>query len=181
MVERAYKYRFYPTDAQKVALAQTFGCARYVYNWGLATRTEAYRESRESPGYCALSAALTQLKREPDKLFLTEVSSVPLQQSLRHLDRAFANFFEKRAGYPKFKKKHNRQSLTYTRAAFSWNGETLKLAKTPGALGIRWSRSFRGAPSSVTVSKDSAGRYLVSFHVKEDIQPRTVTPNVSVA
>ena len=178
MVERSYKYRFYPTDEQKILLAKTFGCVRYVYNWALAARTQAYRERQESLGYGSLSAALSGLKREPDRLWLAEVSSVPLQQALRHLDRAFVNFFEKRAGYPKFKKKHRRQSATYTRAAFSWDGETLKLAKMPKALDIRWSRRFVGNPSSVIVSKDSIDRYFVSFRVREDIQPKPVIPNI---
>ena len=178
MVERAYKYRFYPTDEQKIVLAKTFGCVRYVYNWALAARTEAYRERQESLGYCALSAALTGIKREPDKLWLAEVSCVPLQQSLRHLDRAFVNFFEKRADYPKFKKKHRRQSIEYTRSAFSWDGKSLKLAKMPGDLGIRWSRDFAGTPSTITVSKDAVGRYFVSFRIKEDIQHKPITPNM---
>ena len=178
MVVRAYKYRFYPTDKQKAVLARTFGCVRYVYNWALMARTEAYKERQESLGYCALSAALSILKRDPDRLWLAEVSSVPLQQTLRHQDRAFVNFFEKRAGYPKFKKKHRRQSATYTRAAFSWDGESLKLAKMSEALDIRWSRRFAGNPSSVIVSKDTADRYFVSFRVKEDIQPKPVTPNM---
>jgi putative transposase len=100
------------------------------------------------------------------------VSSVPLQQALRHLDKAFLNFFEGRARYPTFKKKHHRQSATYTSNAFKWDGASLTLAKMTEPLDIRWSRPLAdGAiPSSVTVTKDCADRYFVSFLVEEEIK-----------
>ena len=144
MTERAYKYRFYPTPEQEGVLAQTFGCARYVYNWALDFRTQAYREREESLNYYDLSSALTELKRQLETDWLSEVSCVPLQQCLRHQERAFRNFFEGRAAYPKFKKKHSRQSVEYTRSAFSWDGERLTLARMPNDLNIRWSRPFGG-------------------------------------
>ena len=80
---RAYRYRFYPTPAQAATLARTFGCARYVYNWALRLRSEAYQERQESLGYQGTSAALTSLKQQPETAWLSEVSSVPLQQALR--------------------------------------------------------------------------------------------------
>jgi putative transposase len=84
-------------------LARTFGCARYVYNWALRLRTGAYYERHEGSGYHEVSAALTDLKHQPEMAWLHEVSSVPLQQALRHLDKAFRNFFDGRARYPNFK------------------------------------------------------------------------------
>src|ERR1700738_3731970 len=111
--KRAYKYRFYPTDEQKRILAQTFGCCRYVYNWALRKKTAAY--------YKDLSASLTDLKKQEETIWLVDVSSVPLQQSLRHLDKAFINFFEGRGKYPTFKKKRNQQAATYANNAFTWN------------------------------------------------------------
>ena len=142
-------------------------------------RTQAYREREESLNYYDLSGALTELKKQPETDWLSDVSCVPLQQSLRHQEGAFRNFFDGRAGYPKFKKKHNRQSVEYTRSAFSWDGEKtmLTLAKMPGDLDIRWSRSFKGKPTTVTVSRDPADRYFVSFRVKEDIKAKPITPN----
>jgi len=118
-----------------------------------------------------LSAALTALKREEGTSWLREVSSVPLQQSLRHLDKAFTNFFEKRADYPTYKKKHKKQSATYAATAFVWTGKTLTLAKQKEPLAIAWSRPLpKGAiPSSVNVSRDKAGRYFVSILVEEEI------------
>ena len=177
MIEKAYKYRFYPTPEQAQILAQTFGCSRYVYNWALDLRTQTYRESGESLNYYDLSCALTKLKREPETAWLKDVSCVPLQQSLRHQERAFVNFFQKRTQYPKFKKKHHRQSLEYTRSAFFYDGNLLTLAKLPGALDIRWSRPLGGDPTTVTVSKDQADRYFMSFRVKETLTVKPISPN----
>ncbi len=129
--KRAYRYRFYPTSEQAAVLAQTFGCVRYVYNWALRLRTDAYYERHERIGYHEASAALTILKQQEEMAWLNEVSSVPLQQALRHLDKAFRNFFEGRAKYPTCHKKHGRQAATYASSAFRWNAEarTLTLAK----------------------------------------------------
>ncbi len=124
-MKRAYKYRFYPTEEQKKILAQTFGCCRFIYNWGLSTRKTAYFQNRQSLSYNDLAAMLPTLKEHYP--WLKDVSSVPLQQALRHLDRAFVNFFEGRADYPVFKKKRHDQSATYASNAFTWNGKHLTL------------------------------------------------------
>jgi putative transposase len=119
MAVKAYKYRFYPTDEQRQILARTFGCVRYVWNWALATRSAAYQERQESLNYHHLSGALSVLKKDLQTEWLTEGSAVPLQQTLRHQEQAFRHFFAKRAGYPQFKKRPNRQSATYVSTAFS--------------------------------------------------------------
>ena len=103
-------------------------------------RRDAYRQRGESLFYRDTSAALTRLKQQEATAWLNEVSSVPPQQALRHLDRAFTNFFEGRARYPTFKKKHGRQSAEYTTSAFTWDGQDLTLAKMERPLPIRWSR-----------------------------------------
>ncbi len=169
--KRAYRYRFYPSPAQDTVLARTFGSARFVYNWALRLRTDAYYERQERLDYHEASAALTILKQQPETAWLNEVSSVPLQQALRHLDKAFRNFFEGRAKYPRFHKKHGRQAATYASSAFRWDSatHTLTLAKMDAPLDIHWSRSFTGTPTTVTVSKDTAGRYFVSFLVEEEV------------
>src|SRR5262249_50131991 len=174
--KRAHRYRFYPTPEQATVLARTFGCARYGYNWALRLRTDAYYERHERIGYHEASAVLTVLKQQPNTAWLNEVSSVPLQQALRHLDTAFSNLFESRAKYPALKKKHGRQSATFASSAFRWDAKarTLTLAKMDTPLDIRWSRPFSGIPSTVTISKDTAGRYFVSFLVEEDIKPLRV-------
>jgi putative transposase len=167
--KRAYTYRFYPTDEQKRILAQTFGCCRFVYNWGLNTRKTAYALGQKLT-YNDLSAMLPDLKKTHS--WLSDVSSVPIQQSLRHLDRAFVNFFEGRAKYPNFKKKQGNQSATYASNAFTWEHGQLTLAKMEEPLDVVWHRDLPAncKPSSVTVSKDCANRYFVSVLVEEDIK-----------
>jgi putative transposase len=173
-IRRAYKYRFYPTYEQRISLAQTFGCVRFVYNWGLSTRKTAYFQHGESLTYNDLAALLPELKKHYP--WLADVSSVLLQQSLRHLDRGFVNFFEGRAHYPTFKKKQHDQSATYASNAFKWDGKALMLAKMNEPLDIHWHRPLPkdAKPSSVTISKDGANRYFVSILVEDDIKPLPV-------
>jgi putative transposase len=123
---------------------------------------------------------LTALKQQEATAFLNEVSSVPTQQALRHLDKAFKNFVEGRAKYPKFKKKHSRQSAENTSSAFTWDGKQVTLAKMPEPLPIRWSRPLPEGtrPTTITLSRDPVGRYFVSFLVEEEIQPLPVSPQI---
>lgn len=173
-IKRAYRFRFYPTPGQELILARTFGCARFAYNHMLRLRTDAWFQRQERVGYHETSAALTKLKREPEFAWLNEVSSVPVQQALRHLQTAFANFFAKRARYPSFKRKDGPQSAEYTTSAFKWDGKALKLAKMDVPLAIRWSRTLpRGAkPTTVTVSRDTAGRYFVSMLCNDTVSAK---------
>ena len=169
MPYRAYRYRFYPTPDQVVNLNQTFGCVRYVYNRALRFRQDAWYERQENVSYPQSSALLTEWKKEPEHVWLNEVSSVPLQQTLRHLQTGYKNFFQGRAKYPNFKKKDGYQSAEYTTSAFKWEGETLKLAKQSEPLAIRWSRRFEGKPTTVIVSRVPSGKYFVSFLVEESV------------
>ena len=167
IVNRAFKYRFYPTEEQKEQLSHAFGCSRFVYNHFLKERTDAYLERKESTGYSKICQLLTDLKKHEDYSWLKNVSSVTLQQSLRNLDKSFTNFFAGRAKYPKFKNKNSKQSVRYTKSGFSFRNGTLKIAKNKDPLDIRWSRQFSGDPTSVTVSKDCSERYFVSFATEE--------------
>jgi len=169
LVNKAYRYRFYPTDAQKKQLDRSFGCARFVYNYFLKLRTDSYYEKQERINYYKTGKLLTQLKKDNDYCWLQEVSSVGLQNTLRDLDKAFSNFFAGRAKYPAFKKRTANQSICYTKSAFSLKNEVLTIAKNKTPLNIRWSRQFNEVPSSITVSKDCAERYFVSFRVKEQV------------
>ncbi|MGQ4272137.1 RNA-guided endonuclease InsQ/TnpB family protein, partial [Nocardiopsis changdeensis] len=178
-VKRAFKYRFHPTGAQAAELSRTFGCVRLVYNKALAARTEAWDRRRERVNYNATSAMLTGWKKTDDLAFLTEVSSVPLQQTLRHLQQGFANFFAGRAKYPRFKsRKKSRASAEYTRSGFTYRDGKLTLAKMSEPLDIVWSRPLpAGAvPSTVTVSRDGAGRWFVSL-LCEDTVESSPAPN----
>jgi putative transposase len=180
-VKRAFKYRFYPTDEQAAELSRTFGCVRLVYNKALEERTRAWYGEQRRVSYVQSSAALTEWKKTEELAFLTEVSSVPLQQSLRHLQTAFGNFFAKRAKYPRCKsRKKSRASAEYTRSGFTWRDGHLALAKMAEPLDIRWSRPLpKGAvPTTVTVSRDSAGRWFVSLLCDDTIAPAPATANV---
>jgi putative transposase len=170
VAQRAFRYRFEPTAEQAVLLARTFGCVRFVWNWALAERQRAYTVEGRSMSYAESDRMLTTLKADPERAWLGEVSSVPLQQTLRHLQAAYGAFFAKRARYPRFKRKHHcRDSATFTRNGFSWRDGELRLAKLSEPLQIRWSRPLpEGAqPSSVTVSRDAAGRWFVSILVDD--------------
>ncbi|MFI8764865.1 RNA-guided endonuclease InsQ/TnpB family protein [Streptomyces sp. NPDC053792] len=174
-VKRAFKYRFKPTDAQAAELSRTFGCVRKVYNMALAARTEAWAR-QERVNYNQTSAMLTDWKKTEELAYLNEVSSVPLQQALRHLQLAFANFFGKRARYPRFKsRKTSRRSAEYTTSAFRYQDGRLTLAKMAEPLDIVWSRSLPEgvSPSTVTVSQDAAGRWFVSM-LCEDASVRSL-------
>ena len=179
MAKRAYKYRFYPTPEQEVLLARTFGCVRFVYNSVLRYRTDAFHERQEKIGYAAASAKLTALKKDPDLAFLSDVSCVPLQQSLRHQQTAFKNFFEGRARYPRFKSKRHRQSAEFTRSGFKYRDGQLFLAKSKDPLAIRWTRDLPCEPTTITVSRDSAGRYFVSCLCQFDPRALPVTPKIT--
>jgi putative transposase len=162
---RGFKYRFYPTAEQESLLGRTIGCCRLVYNRALHERSEAWTAGKKSIGYAAQSAALTAWKKDPELAFLNEVSSVPVQQTLRHLQTAYANFFAKRAKYPSFKRKHSGGSAEFTRSGFRYSDGKLTLAKMDAPLDIKWSRPLpHGAqPSTVSVSLDAAQRWHVSL------------------
>ncbi|MFC8271593.1 RNA-guided endonuclease InsQ/TnpB family protein [Streptomyces sp. NPDC057271] len=180
-VKRAFKYRFHPTEAQAAELSRTFGCVRKVYNMALAARTEAWVR-QERVNYNATSAMLTAWKKTEELAYLNEVSSVPLQQALRHLQSAFAGFFGGRARYPRFKsRKKSRKSAEYTTSAFRFRDGQLSLAKMTDPLAVVWSRSLpEGAsPTTVTVSQDAAGRWFVSLLCEDPgVRPLPVTDAV---
>jgi len=169
-----YQYRFYPTDQQRQSLAQLFGCVRVVWNDALALS-----KASKYPGYNSLAKSLTLSKKTEERRWLNHVSSVPLQQSLKQLEVAYKNYFDsikgkrkgKKLGQPRFKKKTNSQSATFTKAAFSVKDGEVYLAKI-GNLKPIWSRVLPSEPSSVTVIKDCANRYFLSFVV--EIEPESI-------
>ncbi len=152
-----YKYRLYPNLEQKKALANTFGCARYAFNWALNLRIA------EPMSYNESSARLTAHKKETD--WLGEVSCVPVQQALRHLNTAFLGLKHGR-GFPRFKSKKNRQSAEFTLSGFKLKYSKLHLGKTPGPIKVRWSRELPSEPTTATVTLEPDGRYFVTFVVE---------------
>ena len=169
MTEKAYRFSFYPTPEQENLLRRTLGCVRVVYNKALAARTQAWYERKERLGYPETSKMLTGWKKEEELDFLNEVSSVPIQQGLRHLQTAFANFFAGRTKYPNFKKKRNGGSAEFTKSAFKFREGEVYIAKCKEPLFIRWSRQLpkNCKPSTVTVKLDPSGRWFVSLRIDD--------------
>jgi putative transposase len=172
-MQKAFKYRFYPTPEQENLLRRTMGCTRLVYNKALALRTDAYYKEQKRIGYLETSKALTGWKQEEELSFLKEVSSVPLQQSLRCLQTAFTNFFEGRAKYPNFKKKSHGGSALFTDTAFSLKNGDIFIAKCKVALPIRWSRQLprNAQPSSISIELTPSRKWFVSILCEVKILP----------
>ena len=173
-----YNYRLYPTPGQRAALTRAFGCARVVFNDALRARQDAHAAGLGYLTDAELSARLTAAKATPERAWLGEVSSVVLQQALADLNAAYRNFFASitgkrkgaKVGPPRFKsRKDRRQAVRFTA-----NARFKILANGPlrlpgvGDIQVRWSRDLPSDPSSVTVIKDAAGRYLASFVVETD-------------
>ncbi|MBE9210983.1 transposase [Nostoc sp. LEGE 06077] len=169
------QYRFYPTDQQQQSLAQLFGCVRVVWNDALAL----CKRSEKLPSNNDLQKLIiTQAKKTDERIWLSEVSNIPLQQSVADLGIAYKNFFDslkgkrkgKKVGSPKFKKKTNQQSARFRIGGFSIKGNEVYLAKI-GNVSPIWSRELPSSPSSVTVIKDCANRYFLSFVV--EVEPES--------
>ena len=162
-----YTFRCYPTDRQQRHLAREFGNARHVYNFALRLRTDSFKAGKPV-NYNSSSAALTKHRADPAFDFLLATSSVPQQQALRHLQTAFSNFFAKRSSYPVFRSKHGKQSAEYTVNGFKYDAvnRNLSISKV-GRLHVKWSRGFTSKPTTVTITKDCAGRYFVSLCLDE--------------
>ena len=165
-----YQYRFYPTDEQQQSLARLFGCVRVVWNDALAI----CKQSEKKPKSAQLQKiVITQAKKTEERAWLSEVSNIPLQQSVADLETAFKNFFDsckgkrkgRKVGYPKFKKRTSSQSARFRIGGFSIKGNDVYLAKM-GIVKPIWSRGLPSEPSSVTVIKDCANRYFLSFVVE---------------
>ena len=174
---RAYKYRLYPTDEQKILFAKTFGCCRFVYNWALALKIEAYKERKKTLKNVFLTNLMkSELKAEHE--WLSEVNSQSLQSALRNLDTAYSNFFRntKAVGFPRFKSRKNQQSFQcpqHCRIDFAKGTITIPKAKDiPAVL----HRKFKGTVKTVTISLTPSGKYFASVLVESNIQELPPAP-----
>jgi putative transposase len=177
----AYKCRAYPDAEQQQMLSRTFGCVRVVWNRTLAWRHARYRAEHAKTGFTQANAYLTAMKATDELAWLNEVSSVPLQQAIRHQQVSYTNFFSGRAKYPRYKSRNGRQSAEYTRSGFRYRDGRLYLAKTAEPLKFAWSWPAIDPasvdPSTVTVSRDPDGRWYVSLAV-EVADPEPLPANV---
>ena len=179
MANRAYKFRIYPNDAQKILFARTFGCVRMVYNHWLDRKIKQYEENKANVTYTVCAKEMAEMKKTEAYAFLREVDSIALQQSLRHLDTAFQNFFKQpKTGFPRFKSKKRNKS-SYSTICINGNitisNGYLKLPK----IGQVRLKQYRAVPNgyrlkSVTVSQTPGGKYYASilFQYEDQVQEK---------
>ncbi|HEY9875282.1 MAG TPA: transposase, partial [Candidatus Obscuribacterales bacterium] len=162
MQNKAIQVRLYPSNEQQILLGQTFGCARWWWNYALNKSIEAYKETGKGLGRSALNALLPDLKKSEETAWLADCYSQVLQATTLNLATASKNFFNKRAGFPRFKSKHGKQSIQYPQNVKIVDG----CVKLPGNIGIvkaKIHRPIEGKIKTVTVSKTPSGRYFASI------------------
>ena len=178
-MKRAYKYKIKPTVKQQIQLSKTFGCARFIYNWGLDIKTKAWTNERKSVSYFELAHELTTLKQTDEYTWLKEVPNESLQQSLRNLDNAYTQFFKAKKGFPKFKsKKHSKDVAKFIAAVhFDFDKWKVKIPKC-GWVKLCYNKPFDLSSCKVgtlTVSRDKCGEYWCSIVVETAEQMKSKT------
>lgn len=167
---KAYRYRLNPRKQQRVFLEKFFGCVRYVYNWSLNLRNEAYQKDGTCMGWVDICRRLTELKEQEETSWLNEVAAQSLQSSIRNMDSAFTRFFHEKKGFPKFKSKKGKQSFQLVRdVRINFDNHKIKLPKI-GWVNFYKSREFNGKIGTVTISKSPTGKYYISILVDDGIE-----------
>lgn len=176
LLKKGFKFPIYPTAEQQELINQTFGCCRYVWNKALEAAVHEYKQYLEMSkvthqsrlikpdvsGYGFVNR-LPAMRTNPETPWLSDISSVALQQTMLHLGGAFTRFFKEKKGYPKFKKKHGKQSFSLMKTAFTLGQSGFFIAKCKTPIKVVFSRQLPSEPSSLTISRTAAGRYYVSF------------------
>lgn len=171
LVNKAYKFRIYPSKEQEILIAKTIGCSRFVFNHFLAKWNDTYKATGKGLTYNSCSSQLTQLKKEV--VWLKEVDSIAIQSSLKNLADAYSRFFKKQNDAPRFKSKKNKvQSYTtkHTNGNIAIVGNKIKLPKL-GLVRFAKSREVHGRILNATVRRNPSGKYFVSILVETEVQP----------
>lgn len=171
LVNKAYKFRIYPSKEQEILIAKTIGCSRFVFNHFLAKWNDTYKATGKGLTYNSCSSQLTQLKKE--LVWLKEVDSIAIQSSLKNLADAYSRFFKKQNDTPRFKSKKNKvQSYTtkHTNGNIAIEGNKIKLPKL-GLVRFAKSREVHGRILNATVRRNPSGKYFVSILVETEVQP----------
>lgn len=168
---KTYRYRIYPTNAQRVLLEKHFGAMRWVYNWCLARKTEEYTKTKKNLSKYDLNREITVLKTLPETAWLQELNAQSLQSAVGNLDSAYTKFFREKRGFPKFKSKKKSKLSVEFRQDNRINFESGKLFLMKFRNGIRcnFHREFDGDIRTVTVSKSPTGKYHACILVKETV------------
>ena len=168
-IQKAFKFRLYPTEAQAQLLAQHFGAVRYVYNRYRAAREGFYQDCGETLNYYDCALDLTDHKKEAGKEWLQDAYNQSLQQTIIDLDRAYRNFFAGRAAYPRFKRRHGRQSMRYlfSSTKLRIDAGRIRIPKV-GEVKITQHQRIEGTPRNMTVSRTKSGKFFVSIQCELD-------------
>lgn len=181
MVLKAFKYRIYPNAEQVILLNKHFGCARFIYNWGLEQKVQKYQQEKKSVSCHALTKNIVELKQKYE--WLTEVNSQSLQMALRNLDNAYTRFFREKKGFPKFKNRRGRQSFQCPqKVKVDFENSTISIIKVPN-IRVAFHRAFEGKVKTVTVSRVPSGKSFVSILVEspvEMVKKKAITENTTV-
>ena len=169
-IHKAYKFRLEPNDEQKVLLAKHFGCVRFVYNHFLSERKEQYDKTHKSDNYIQQAKKLTELKKDGEHSWLSEINSQTLQHALRHLETAYVNFFKKRAKFPIFKSKKAKNSFHIPQFV-ELKDEKLYFPKFKDGIKINLHRKIAGVIKSATISLTPTGKYFVSILTEVEYEP----------
>ena len=178
-INRTYKFRLYPNKAQIELLAKHFGCARFVYNYFLNQRIEQYKITGKSDNYYSQAKALTKLKEKEETEWLKEVNAQSLQFSIKCLEVAYTNFFQKRTKFPKYKSKRSKNSFTVPQSSHI-SDNRLFIRKFKEGIKCRVHREIKGKIGKVTVSKTPSGKYFASVFTEEDYETPLEKTNKSV-
>ena len=174
LIHRGYKYRAYPNCRQGVKFAGTFGCCRFVYNRCLEQKKNVYASEKRNVSQYELMRAVTQWRSEEDTAWLADCDSMALQEAVKDLNKAFKNFFEKRAGYPKFRKKSSTQSYRTRNQSNGIRIVDKNHIHLPviGTLKTKVSRMPKGRILNATITKTPSGKYFISLCVEEEVEPK---------
>lgn len=178
-MKRAYKFKIKPTVKQQHQLLQTFGCARFIYNWGLGRKTESWTNEHKSINYLTLAKELTELKKNDEYKWLRDVPNECLQQSLRNLDIAYTNFFKAHKRFPKFKsKKHSKDSAKYIQSVkFDFENWKVFIPKC-GWVKLCKNKTFdlsKVKIGTLAVSRDKVGEFWCSIIVEDFVEQKPKT------
>lgn len=176
-MKKRYNYRIYPNKIQREYIESIFNINRFIWNQFLAANIRYYNHSKKFHFFNEMSSILTECKNIEGYEWLKSVPSTSLQQTLRHLDRAIKDSYKKKKGFPKFKKKYDKNSFTLTNLQYSIKENKLKIALLKSLMKVKWHRELPSEPTSCTIIKDNIGRYYVSFVVEVESKMVLSTSN----